>query len=166
MARIRFRLWRAIRKASARSQRLLVFTNYLPPLAVSLLAADSTWRYYDATNGLDAVWRTAMFDDSAWKSGAALLGFGDANGLMPSTTVANNLQWTTYFRQKVVVSDPSRIATLTARCCAMTARWSIWNGTEVWRDNLPSGIISNATPASSSVGGTAESLWLTNTVRL
>ncbi len=141
-----------------------VFTNYLPPLAVSLLAADSTWRYYDATNGLDAVWRTAMFDDSAWKSGAALLGFGDANGRMPSTTVANNRQWTTYFRQKVVVSDPSRIVTLTARLLRDDGAAVYLNGTEVWRDNLPSGIISNATPASSSVGGAAENLWLTNAI--
>ena len=142
----------------------VVFTNYLPPLSVPLLAADSTWRYWDATNALGTAWRTAMFDDAAWKSGVALLGFGDANGLLPATTVANNFQWTTYFRQKFVVPDPSRVATLTARLLRDDGAVVYLNGTEVWRDNLPAGLISSTTPASSSVGGTAESLWLTNTI--
>lgn len=38
------------------------------------------------------------------------------------------------------------------------------NGAEVWRDNMPSGSVTNATPASSNINGTNESAWVTKSL--
>jgi hypothetical protein len=142
----------------------VAFTNYLPPLTASLIPSGAAWRYFDGTNNLGAAWRGSAFSDAAWSSGPAMLGFGDANGLSPATTVANNRQWTTYFRRDFVVSNPALIASLSARLLRDDGAVVYLNGTEVWRDNLPAGLITNATPASASIGGAAESVWLTNVI--
>lgn len=140
----------------------VVFTNYLPPLAASLVPCRAVWRYCDATNDLGTAWRGLAYADAAWSSGPAMLGFGDANGQVPATTAANNRQWTTYFRHRFVVPSPGAVASLSARLQRDDGAVVYLNGAEVWRDNLPAGLITNATPASSSIGGLAESTWLTN----
>ncbi len=141
------------------------FTNFLPPLAAAPVPGGAVWRYFDGTNDLGTAWRHLSYDDAAWASGAAMLGFGDANGQPPATTVANNRQWTTYFRRRFVVPDPGAVASLTARLQRDDGAVVYLNGTEIWRDNLPAGVtITNATPASASVGGAAEAAWLTNAV--
>ena len=63
-----------------------------------------------------------------------------------------------------MLSFPAFISSLSARLLRDDGAAVYLNGTEVWRDNLPAGVISNATPASTSIGGTAESVWLTNTI--
>ena len=142
----------------------VAFTNFVQPLPATLIPGGATWRYFDRTNDLGTAWRSDPYSDATWSSGAAMLGFGDANGLLPTTTVANNRQWTTYFRREFVVPFPSYISSLSARLLRDDGAVVYLNGTEVWRDNMPAGVISNATPASTSIGGTAESIWLTNTV--
>jgi len=139
-----------------------IFNNYLPLLVPTLVSSGAEWRYFDRTNDLGTVWRGTSFDDSGWSSGSAMLGFGDANGVLPSTTVDNNRQWTTYFRRTFLVTCTSSIDRVHMRLLRDDGAVVYLNGTEVWRDNLPAGIISNATPASTSIGGVAESIWLTN----
>ena len=34
-------------------------------------------------------WRSNTFNDTAWSSGPSMLGFGDANGLLPATVIAS-----------------------------------------------------------------------------
>jgi hypothetical protein len=142
----------------------VAFTNYLPPLSASLIHAGAEWRYFDATNDLGTAWRWAAYSDEAWKSGPALLGFGDANGVLPVTTVANNQQWTTYFRRPFVVPSQAFVNGLTARLQRDDGAVVYLNGIEVWRDNLPGGTITHATPASSAIGGAAERAWMTNAI--
>jgi hypothetical protein len=140
------------------------FTNFLLPLTASLVSSGAEWRYFDRTNDLGTAWRSLSFDDSSWSRGPSMLGFGDANGLLPATTVASNRQWTTYFRRSFVVPFPNVISSVGARLLRDDGAVIYLNGAEVWRDNLPAGVISNATPASSSIGGVAESTWLTNSI--
>jgi hypothetical protein len=143
----------------------VAFTNYLPELTAALIPGGASWRYFDGTNDLGTAWRNAHYDDTTWGSGPAMLGFGDANGLLPTTTVANNRQWTTYFRKTFVVPAPDFVAALTARLLRDDGAAVYLNGVEVWRDNLPAGVmITNATPAGSSIGGAAERAWLTNSL--
>ena len=142
----------------------VAFTNFVPPLPATLIPSGAVWRYFDRTNDLGTAWRSNPYSDAAWSSGAAMLGFGDANGLLPTTTVANNSQWTTYFRRAFVLPYPSFVSSLGARLLRDDGAVVYLNGTEVWRDNMPAGVISNATPASTSIGGAAESVWLTNTL--
>lgn len=142
----------------------VAFTNYLPPLAAELIPGGSDWRYFDGTNDLGTAWRGVGYDDAAWSGGPAMLGFGDANGQLPATAVANNRQWTTYFRRRFLVPSPEAVGGLSARLQRDDGAVVYLNGVEVWRDNLPAGVITNATPASSAIGGAAESTWLTHAV--
>jgi hypothetical protein len=90
-----------------------------------------------------------------------MLGFGDANGQLPATLVASNRQWTTYFRHRFFVPAPDLVLSLTARIQRDDGAVVYLNGAEVWRDpNLPSGAVSNATPALTGLGDAAESAWL------
>ncbi len=92
-----------------------------------------------------------------------MLGFGDANGLLPATLVVSNRQWTTYFRRAFVVPDVTKAESLTARLLRDDAAVLYLNGIEVWRDtNMPSSAIVNSTPALTGLAGAAESEWLTN----
>jgi hypothetical protein len=68
---------------------------------VTLVEADSIWKYLDNGPDQGTVWRDMLFDDGAWASGAAELGCGDGD---EATTVSygsngNNKHLTTYFRR-------------------------------------------------------------------
>jgi autotransporter-associated beta strand protein len=129
---------------------------------VSLIATGATWKYFDGTNDLGTAWRDNAFDDATWNSGSSMLGYGDANGLLPSTLVASNGQITTYFRRAVVVPNPAQVRTLTARVLRDDAAVVHLNGAEIWRDeNLPStGAINYDTRAQTSLSNADESAWL------
>ena len=130
-------------------------------LEVSLILPGAVWKYFDQTNDLGTAWRSNSFNDTMWNSGPAMLGFGDANGLLPTTLVASNRQWTTYFRHSFYVPDASRVLSLDARLLRDDGAVVHLNGTEAWRDtNMPSGVITNQTPARIALGGSAESTWL------
>ena len=68
---------------------------------VALLPFGSTWKYRDNGSNQGTAWRAAAFDDSAWSSGPAELGYGDGD---ESTVVsygpsATAKYITTYFRK-------------------------------------------------------------------
>jgi hypothetical protein len=44
---------------------------------VTLVAAGSTWRYLDNGSDQGTAWRQSAFNDSAWSSGLAELGYVD-----------------------------------------------------------------------------------------
>ncbi len=131
------------------------------PVAVSLLAPGAIWKYFDQTNDLGTAWRSNSFNDASWSSGPAMLGFGDANGLLPATVIASNRQWATYFRRSFYVHDTNLVQSLDGRILRDDGAVVYLNGAEIWRDtNMPAGVITNQTPARSALGGTNESLWL------
>lgn len=129
---------------------------------VMLITSGATWRYFAQAADLGSSWRNNSFSDAGWSSGASMLGFGDANGLLPATLVASNGQWTTYFRRAINIPNPSQVQTLSARILRDDAAVVYLNGNEVWRDgNLPgTGAISYNTPATASLAGSDESTWI------
>ena len=128
---------------------------------VTRISAGASWKYFDRTNDLGTAWRGNSFNDAAWNSGPAMLGFGDANGIFPATAVASNRQWTTYFRRAFYVPNPAQVQSLAARIQRDDGAVVYLNGAEIWRDtNMPAGVITNTTPALSALGGTNESAWL------
>jgi hypothetical protein len=127
-----------------------------PPPAVQL-AANATWRYLDNGTTPAPSWTGEGFDDSAWASGPAQLGFGDGD---ESTVVSfgpnpNAKFITTYFRTTFNASAvPS---TLTLDLLDDDGAVVYVNGVEVARDNLPTGTITGSTRASTNRSGAAES---------
>ncbi len=124
---------------------------------VTLLAAGSTWKYWDQGTNPGAGWQAAGFDDAAWPVGAAPLGYGDTHLV---TTVGygadpNAKYTTTWFR--VTFDVPSvELASLTLSLLRDDGAVVYLNGAEVARDNLPEGELTDATLASASVGSADE----------
>ena len=54
----------------------LSVTAVRPGADVTLVPLGATWRYFDQRQDLGTAWRMPDYVDSAWKSGAARLGYG------------------------------------------------------------------------------------------
>ncbi|MBI2900674.1 MAG: fibronectin type III domain-containing protein [Planctomycetes bacterium] len=120
---------------------------------VTYVAAKSTWKYHDLGQDLGSGWRTAEFDDSAWKTGPGILGYGEgyvntAISYGPSST---NKYRTAYFRRSFDAADPAQVALLKLRVTRDDGFVAYLNGTEIARSNMPTGTAAYATLASSTV---------------
>ena len=130
--------------------------------STTLVPAGSAWRYLDTGVNLGAAWRTNSFDDAAWASGPAPLGYGEMNvGHWPRTTNsfgpdANNKFITTYYRRAFQAADPSAYSALNGRLFRDDGAVVYLNGVEVFRSNLPTGAVSYLTLATNTVSGTDE----------
>lgn len=125
----------------------------------TLVAAGSTWKYSDNSSISGTAWREACFDDSAWASGCAQLGFvgGDEATIVNYGPGPNNRFITTYLRHSFDVADASVFTSLTLRVLREDGAVVYLNGTEVWRTNKPSGALDPATLAPVAIGGSDES---------
>ena len=129
---------------------------------VTLLSAGSTWKYLDGGADPGTGWTLPGFDDSAWASGPAPLGYGDTHqvtvvsyGADPSVKPT-----TTWFRSTVRVEGASSLNAATLRVLRDDGAIVYLNGVEVARSNMPEGAIDATTFASSSSSGAAEtSFW-------
>ncbi len=127
-------------------------------VSVNAIDAGSVWKYLDNGSNQGSAWQAPAFDDGVWVSGPAKLGYGDANnattlGYGPNSaskyityyfrrhfTAPADITWTNLYSQ--LVRDDGAVVHL--------------NGTELFRDNMPSGTITYQTWSSSIVDGAAE----------
>ncbi len=115
----------------------------------TLIPLNATWSYLDT--GIDPLpsWTGAGFDDSAWKTGAAELGYGDSD----ETTVvsfgpdSNNKFITTWFRKSINISNPAAFSSVSMTLVYDDGAAVYVNGVEVYRINLPDGPVTGATLA-------------------
>jgi hypothetical protein len=128
----------------------------------TLIAPGAVWKFYDV-NGVDlgTVWRETNYNDNAWASGPAKLGFGD-----PATTQVNSdpTRVTTYFRRRFTATNVSSLTNLTFALMRDDGGVVYLNGTEVFRSNMPAGTVNSLTLASSAISGTEETTWFTNRI--
>ena len=124
----------------------------------TLVASNSVWRYLDDGSNQGTNWISPSFDDSAWKFGPAELGYGDAPGRPEATLVEDNPTpgynsgdtdrfITTYFRQTFSVPNPGQYAVFSMRVQRDDGVVVYLNGVEIFRNNMPAGVITNLTPA-------------------
>ena len=119
----------------------------------TLVRALSIWKYLDDGTDQGTAWRELGFDDSAWKSGFAELGYGEGDeetvvGFGPDPAAR---YITTYFRQAFHVANPAAIATLRFRLLVDDGAVVYVNGVEVLRQNMGSFRIHYRTLADASV---------------
>ena len=131
----------------------------------ALIPLGSDWRYDDTGADQGLAWRAPGFDDTAWSSGAAILGYGNGNeataiSFGPSAT---NKPVTAYFRRAFTVASNEVLSSLTFRLRYDDAAVVYLNGAQILRANLPS-IYAFDTPALSVVDGTNEDAYTTITV--
>jgi len=129
-----------------------------PPTEDLLLPRGSTWKYLDDGSDQGTAWRDPAFDDSAWASGDAQLGYGDGD----ETTVVSygsnpNAKYiTTWFRSTFAVANPGQYQDLRLRLLRDDGAVVYLNGVEVHRSNMPAGTIDYLTQASTAIFGGAE----------
>ena len=130
---------------------------------IRLLPFDATWKFH--TNGLDlgTAWKDPGFNDSAWPSGAALLGFEpDAPTLsqlaQQGLNTNNATSWqrtrpdgttniTYYLRTPMNASVVLTGATVTLRHVVDDGAVFYFNGEERFRFNMPTGAVDYLTRA-------------------
>ncbi len=142
---------------------LVVFSNLRVRTAEqTLITAGSAWKYNDSGTNLGTAWRSAAYNDAAWATGSAPLGYGDGDEatVLSYGSNPNNRRITYYFRRAFTAANPTALAGLTVRYVRDDGCVIYVNGVEVVRSNMPSGTVSYTTRASTAIGGAAESAWL------
>ncbi|WCO02847.1 metallophosphoesterase [Psychroserpens ponticola] len=114
-----------------------------------LISLGSEWSYYDNQNEPAAqnsnVWYSNAYDDSLWALGNAELGYGDND----EVTVVNNATKVLYVRQTITITDPSIYQALISNLVYDDGAVVYLNGQEIWRVNMPTGIINYSSFAAS-----------------
>lgn len=140
---------------------LSLFFTYSAYADSTLVSYGSAWKYNDSGTLPSSQWMDTSYDDSAWPVGNAELGYGDGD----ETTVvsygsdANNKYITTYFRTAVNFVNVSSYTSVQLNIKRDDGAVVYVNGVEVFRSNMPTGLISNstlATPFASDDGGTPQ----------
>ncbi len=124
---------------------------------VSVLAAGQVWRYWDAATAPPAGWALPEFDDAAWSSGAAPLGYGDPHYLTVTDggTDPSARPITQWFRLRFTVADLDLVGARLSLVRDDGAAVYL-DGVEVVRSNLPTGTLGAETLATTSVGDASE----------
>ncbi|HKX61263.1 MAG TPA: hypothetical protein VJS65_05455, partial [Verrucomicrobiae bacterium] len=133
---------------------------------ISLVSTGSTWRYLDTGSNLGTAWTAPSYDDSAWASGPAQLGYGDGDEatVVSHGPSSSSKYITTYFRRTFSVTDATGFTSLALRALRDDGVVVYLNGTEVFRDNLPTGTITYTSLATTAVGGAGESTFYLSSV--
>ena len=112
-----------------------------PPVSSVVVPDTSTWSWkYDAT-APPASWNTVGFNAATWKTGTAVLGFGDPSVQTNIDTFATTAQRpaAAYFVRNFQVDDKSKVTQLVLNTVADDGIVVYVNGTEVNRTNMPPG---------------------------
>lgn len=139
----------------------------IPPTGqslVSLIPAGSVWRYRQNGEYPGPNWALSSYTeprDRSWAGGPAQLGYGDGDEVtvfeFPFQIGARPI--TAYFRHQFEAS--ANLSSLTLLVLRDDGVAVYFNGTEVFRNNLPVGPLTSETPALTSLGLPAENTWLT-----
>ncbi|MGI9244453.1 MAG: CotH kinase family protein, partial [Verrucomicrobiales bacterium] len=112
---------------------------------VNIFDAGQDWKYLDDGSNQGTAWQLLDFDESAWVSGPAPLGFGGIRDTPEFGTVISSgpaggpRNITAYFRRTVEIPDPDRFTSFTFKLHADDGAVVYVNGTEVIRDRFDSG---------------------------
>lgn len=123
--------------------------------SATFIPLGSSWRFRDVGALPAANWASPAYNDSAWNSGNAPLGYGtsDEATVVASGPDPSNKFPTTYFRKSFTVANPSVVTAMTLSLVRDDGAVVYLNGTEVARSNMPAGAIGYSTLASSTIGG-------------
>ena len=130
-----------------------------------MVAAGSNWKYLDDGSNQGSAWTNLTFNDGAWLSGPAQLGYGDGD---EATVVRSNRSSdgskiiTTYFRKTFLVQNAASYTNLSARLLRDDGAVVYLNGQMVWFSNIQQPPVDYQTTALFAVGGAEEFTWFTN----
>lgn len=152
-----------IKDNSKQLQRLRDFSRRETLLALAkhkpLMAAGSTWHYYDDRKPPPDDWHLPAFDFSGWKKGPAPLGYGegDEGTELKFGIDQSNKRLTAWFRHEFTLEKVPSLILLNLR--KDDGALVFINGKEVVRDGLPDGKIAFDTVANHIAMGFDESVF-------
>ena len=148
------------------------------------ITSKSLWRYFDLgtapTNIAERSWEETDYSDAAWQAGPATLGFA---GTAPTTPVSTKTRryvngisgtqvTTTYLRHSFTLASTNGINLLNLSIMRDDGLIIYLNGTEIFREYMPTGTVDYTTYSSVTVGNTdqtniySRSIGVTNLLRV
>ncbi|WP_066511860.1 heparin lyase I family protein [Rufibacter sp. DG15C] len=132
----------------------------------SIVPFGSTWKYLDNGTNQGTAWRTSPFSETGWKTGDGKFGYGisDAKTVISYGSSAKKKYITTYFRKTITITNLTAYISFSGKVKRDDGVVVYVNGTEVYRNNMPTGTISYTTLASEAKdnGGTAQTFSLSS----
>lgn len=113
------------------------------------MPAGISWRYLDNGSDQGTAWQGVGFNDSAWPSGSAGLGFGIGG----EQTVLQPGPRTFYFRHSFTATNIAASSNLMVRLKRDDGAAVYLNEVEIFRSNMPTGMVHYLTLASTAVVG-------------
>ncbi|HEX2746484.1 MAG TPA: glycoside hydrolase family 18 protein [Verrucomicrobiales bacterium] len=134
-----------------------------PRIEPVLVPAHSWWRFSDSATAPASSWTAPGFDDSGWAAGRGRLGYGNDGEWTPVTfgSDAAAKPLAAWFRHTFILSGADRYDSLRVRLQRDDGAAVFLNGTELFRDNLPEGTLTNTVRALTGQGGADETNWRT-----
>lgn len=131
------------------------------PAPIEAIPVGAVWSYLDSGADPGFEWSYLSFDDSAWKTGPAQLGYGDGDEATVIEGGPDSARYvTSWFRRKFDVADKNDLAGIGLRVLRDDGV-QIWlNGLPLYRDNLAAGAAAD-TLALSGIGTAEEGIWET-----
>ena len=143
---------RAVDAEGNRSATTAVYTAPAPGQVDAsnpvLLEAGATWNYRADASAAPDNWAQASFDDSAWLTGAAPLGYGDS-AIATQIATKGSRPVTTYYRTHFQVADAKALKGINVKYLADDGAVVYINGVEVDRTRMGAGTVSYTTRADS-----------------
>lgn len=141
---------RAVDAEGNRSATTAVYTAPAPGQADAsnpvLLEAGATWNYRAEASAAPENWAQASFDDSAWPTGAAPLGYGNS-AIVTQIATKGSRPVTTYYRTHFQVADAKGLKGINVKYLADDGAVVYINGVEVDRTRMGAGTVSYTTRA-------------------
>ncbi len=134
----------------------------IAPVFDTLIASRSAWQFWDSSTNVAAGWAGANFDDTAWPSANARFGWGLDGELTPLTPS----RITHYFRRSINVPNPAAFTELVFQLARDDGAVLYLNGVEIFRSNLPTGLVVPTTLAASAVNTPDETTYYETVVPL
>lgn len=136
-------------------------TENAPTASSNLIDFGAAWKYLDNGTDQGTAWRATLFNDASWASGNGQLGFGDGDEatILSYGPSATTKYITTYFRKTISITDPAAYPSYSASVKRDDGIVLFINGTEVYRNNMPTGTVASTTLASTAAiddGNTAQ----------
>jgi hypothetical protein len=136
---------------------------------ITLQSKGAVWKYLDDGSDQGTAWVAPEFNDNAWKSGPAPLGYGDADRQAPATTVgygpsSGSKYITTYFRRTFAIDNPKALTNLVVSLQRDDGAIIYLNGRGIFTNNMPAGPIDFLSTAPIAIGGTDETSFFSQPV--
>lgn len=125
-----------------------------PPVSETIIAAGADWAYWYSAAEPGSGWNTAGFDDSAWSSGAAPLGWGQAQ-LGTTLPTLSPKPLASFYRSTFELAPDSPASSIEITTRADDGIVLYVNGTEATRVNVDAGYAGVGTYANTAVSASA-----------